>query len=525
MPDEYWIPNFVAPNGKVHKKQVEIFNCFKRCVLVVGGRRTGKSIGVEHRVMRHLWETPGARVALITKTNKVGKEGGVWADMIEMIIPEWLASNMEGKTSLPLEYVSEVKGVPGPRTDAATRTSTFRIRNIYGGESELIHLSLDNVGEVEAKFKGTRYSMIWFSELSEFDSLNVFTCTLQSLRIGSEETQQLICDTNPAVEGEESWIYQLWYVRVRQKQAPEDFVSGIRLLNEKHQNDPDHVPQDPQTAWDKYRSQFIAIEVKLEDNPFLTDNEQFELIGSNIGMNPGDYDRNVLGKWSKGFGHRGRLFSDIIVESIHFIAPSIDIDPSTFQLFCGWDIGGVNNAFVILEMRLIEEKPVWCVIDEVVTIDEKISTEQFTFLCLDKIVRLETFYHRSFEWIHWSDDTALNMFRPGSQDGYDAAIVHRVSNGLITLAAADKPKTSVETGIAMIRRAFRENRFYVGKNCPKTIEMLINISEGKTKPVDDSEYKHPFDAIRYPVYMETRKREANLAPRPKSVERALISIG
>jgi PBSX family phage terminase large subunit len=527
MPDGYWTPNFTAKNGKTHKKQILIFNSRKRFLLVCGGRRTGKTIGVLHRVMRHLWETPGARVALITKTAKVGKEGGVWSDLIEMAVPEWINSNMVGKDLLPLEYVSESKGVPGPRTDAATRTSTFRIRNWFGGESELIHLSLDNVAEVEAKFKGTRYSMIWFSELSEFDSMNVFTATIQSLRIGENQDQQFIADTNPAVDGTESWIYQTWYVTSRQKEAPEKFVQGVinvdkMLLSE----DPTYKTRDPQTEWENYKSQFETIEVLLEDNPFLSRNELNELVGSNVDLNPGDYDRNVLGKWSKGFGHRGKLFSDVIIESQHFIAPAIDIDPTTFKLLCGWDLGGVNNAFVILEEKLIEDKPVWCVIDEVVTIDEKIQTEQFTFLCMDKMVKLEQFYKKAFEWFHWSDDTALNMYRPGSQDGYDAAIVKRVSNELIELHAADKPKESVETGVRIIRRMIRENRLYVGNNCPNTQAMLLNISEGKTKTVDDSPYKHPFDALRYPIYMETRKREATMTSKPNPSERSsMMSFG
>ncbi len=528
MPDEFWIPNFVAPSGRVHEKQVEIFNCFDRYVLVCGPRRSGKTLGVLHRVMRHLWETPGARVALVTKTNKVGKEGGVWADLIELIVPEWLASKMVGETALPLEYVSVSRGEPGPRMDAATRTSSFRIRNYFGGESELIHLSLDNVAEVEAKFKGTRFSMIWFSELSEFDSLNVFTATIQQLRIGTFETQQFIADTNPAVEGEDSWIYQQWYVRVRQKEPPDDFVAGINLQNTiELAKDPNYTPSDPQTEWENYRKSFRLIEVLLEDNPFLGPRERAELIGSNIGLNPGDYDRNVLGKWAKGFGHRGKLFSDVVSEAIHFVEPAVDLDPASSLLYTGWDIGSVNNAFVILEMRLIQDKPVWCVVDEVVTIDEKISTENFTYQTLEKIVKLEEYYKRSFEYIHWSDDSALNVYRPGSQDGYDAAIVERVSGGSIKLLAADKPKTSVSTGIGIIRRLLRENRLFVGNNCPKVQEMLMNISEGKTKEVDDSIYKHPFDALRYPIYMEMRKREAFLGHRPNASERSLpmISVG
>src|SRR5690242_7516868 len=64
---EIWVP-------KLSPVQYDIFNCgteadgWKRFILVDGGRMNGKSIGVGHRIFRHLWETPGARVGLVAKT-------------------------------------------------------------------------------------------------------------------------------------------------------------------------------------------------------------------------------------------------------------------------------------------------------------------------------------------------------------------------------------------------------------------------------------------------------------------------
>lgn len=531
MPEaEYWLPNFKAPDGKTHWKQLDIYNCYSRYLLVSGPRRTGKTIGVLHRVVRHLWEVPGARVALVTKTKSVGKEGGVWSDLIEMTIPEWLSSSMIGATGLPIEFTSDNRGIPGPRTDTQTRTSSFRIRNYWGGESELIHMSLDNVAEVEAKFKGTRFSMIWFSELAEFDSRNVFTATIQQLRIGERKNQQFIADTNPSIDGEDSWIYKLWFVDAQSKTPPEQFVQAATKES-----------KNPNVSWEMYRRDFRKVEVFLEDNPFLSEEERIELVGSNIGLNEGDYDRNVLGKWRRGFGHRGKLFSDLIVESIHFIETpldfrarenmkkycGIDISRETFTIYCGWDIGQINNAFVILEKRFINDTICWCVLDEVTCVDEKISTEEFTIMCADKMMHIEEHYDRSFEWVHWSDDSAINVWRAASKmDGYDAAIVERITEGWIKLQATDKRDQSVSTGIRMIRRALFENRIFIGNNCPKTQEMLMEISEGKVKDVDDSEFKHPFDALRYPIYMEARRHEAELGVKPRGVTATplLISV-
>lgn len=467
---------------------------------IAGGIINHNSLGVEHRVMRHLWETPGARAVLVTKTHKVGKDGGVWADMTEIIMPEWLNANIVGISGLPLEYTSESRGIAGPRMDAATRTSSFRIRNYWGGESEFIHFSLDNVDEVEAKFKGTRFSLVWFSELSEFNSRNVFTATIQQLRIGQRKDQMFVADTNPAVEGTEFWAYQLWYLERQRKDHSEPL----------------------------FQRELKLIEVFLEDNPFLSEADMAELRGSNLEMNEGDYDRNVNGKWRKGFGHRGKLFSHLIVESLHFIGPAIDVSKDQSDLYTGWDIGASkNHAFVILEKKSINDLIIWCVLDELVCVDDTISTEEFAWQAWEKIRKLEEFYDRKFNWTHWSDSSAWEN-RSSSADGYDAAIVERVTQGAIELIPVEKPQQSVATGIRIIGRLLRETRLFIGNNCPKVQQMLSEVSEGKTKPVDDTEFKHPFDALRYPIYMESRRYEAELSTRPRGVDRdkpMLLSFG
>jgi hypothetical protein len=72
-------------------KQFEIFNCYGRYVLVSGPRYAAKTWGVMHRLMRHAWETPTARVGVFTNTLKNAKVG-VWDLLYEKIIPEWTES-------------------------------------------------------------------------------------------------------------------------------------------------------------------------------------------------------------------------------------------------------------------------------------------------------------------------------------------------------------------------------------------------------------------------------------------------
>lgn len=464
-----WIP-------KLSTKQLEVFNCYKRYVCCSGGRRNGKSIAVGHKVYRHLWETPGARVALIATTIKSAKEGGAFADLTEIIAPIWMGSGIVGFGGLPLEYTSKgSNGLPGPRMDAATRTSSFRIRNIYGGESELQLFSIDNENEIESITKSKRYSMVWLSEGANFKSAMVFKNVIQMLRMYHLERQQhqLIVDTNPAEEGEDHWIYKKWFNERVQEDHPEPEI----------------------------QQELSLFEFQLEDNPFLTPFEIAELKASNCD-NQGEYDRNVLGKWAKGFGLKGKIFADILDISKHFVGEEgqgIDVDETSIDMFTGWDMGSINNAGVLVERRIVKDVSHYMVLDEAVTIDEQIGTAEFAVMMYEKISQLENFYQRRFNWVHWSDDNALNVWRPGFE-GYDATIVAAATNGEIGLRAAEKPKGSVKFGIKIMRRMMKENRLYVGGNCPRVREMLMGLTE--TDIEEDSKLTHIFDALRYVIYME-----------------------
>lgn len=454
--------------------QVEPFHNF-----IGNGVINHNTLGTCHRVWRHLWETPGARVAIIATTIKSAKEGGAFADLIEYAAPIWLGSGMWGDGG-PIEYTSKSgNGLPGPRMDPATRTSSFRIRNLHGGESELMLFSIDNENDIEAITKSKRFSMVWISEGSNFKSDKVFKNVIQMLRMVhlKPEQHQLIIDTNPAEEGEEHWIYQKWYIERIRDDHPEP----------------------------KIQKELALFEFQLEDNPFLTEFEIAELKASNCD-NQGEYDRNVLGLWKKGFGLKGKVFADIIDPSIHFIGEddsgiSIDLDPACIELITGWDPGAVNNSAHIVEKRIYKEMPHYMVIEEFVSIDERISTEEFAIMIWEKMRDLEQFYQKRFLWRHWSDDTALNVWRPGVE-GFDATVVYKATQGEISLVAVDKPKESVRTGTKIMRRAIREKRLFVGANCPKTREMLVGLTE--TDIEEDTALKHPFDSLRYVLYMEER---------------------
>jgi hypothetical protein len=449
--------------------------------------------------MKHLVETPGASVALIATTIKTAKEGGAFQDMINIILPIWFEAKLWGSGGY-VEYTSTSgNGLPGPRMDAATRTSSFRIRNIYGGESELILFSINNENEIEAVTKSKRHSMVWLSEGSNFKSDRVFKNIVQMLRVFhlNDADHQLIIDTNPAEEGDEHWIYKKWFVDRLNEMPPKELL--------KSKENPTGITQE---EWLMVREDFALFEFQLEDNPRLSQREIAELKASNCD-NQGEYDRNILGKWVKGFGLKGKVFADILDPTEHFIDGMIDVDESTVDLIGGWDMGRVNHAGCTVEKIIKDGQRIYNVLDEVVITDEKVSTEEFAFEMYEKIRKLEFYYQKRFNWRHWSDS---NAFDYNGTPEVQATIVTNATEGQVILEAAHKPQHSVDAGIRFMRRLLFENRMFVGSNCPKIQEMLRLLTQEDIE--EDTYLKHPFDALRYVIYMEERKHYLeNTGPR------------
>lgn len=492
----YWTP-------ALHEKQSVLFNMgieddAKRlhsacppAILVCGPRKTGKTLGVCHRVCRHLWEVPGARVALISKTIRTMTDGGIWQDLLEIVMPEWIRSG------IGFEYTTIGSDkVPGPVRDSVTRTIFFKVRNMHGGESELRLISIEHDFEVKAKLKNTRFSMIWFSELSLFEDPNIFRVSMNQLRMVHLEPWQhiWIADTNPSEKGEDHWAFDFWYRRSLGKNF-QQFSDSIKLL-----------------------------EIFLDENTFLTEDEK-NFQRSLYSDDPGEYAREVEGKWVKGHGTRGKHFADVFSRNTHVIGGGkeegdmIDVDKDSSRLFTGWDLGEVNHAAVALDKRVFlrngHEVAVWCVLDDLLYLQEQMTIQEFAVEFFDKMKAIEARAGKKFDWQHWSDDSALNMFRPTGAT-FDYLEVQQATNGEIILSGVAQPKGSVKTRVRIIRKLLREKRLFVSSRCNAVIEMLENLEEGETQKdyVKWGKWKHMFDALSYPIFMESADELINLQHSP-----------
>lgn len=511
-----------APWERLFGKQLDIFNSRARILLVSGSRKSGKTFGLLERIVRHMWETPGARVGVFAKSKGLAKEFGSWQDLTEKHVPGWIGieSALDPKIIFEITTVNS-EGVPGVKQDGQTRTAFFRVRNMYGGESEARLFSIEHDHEVEAKVKNKVFSLIYFIELSNFQDKRILTVTLQQLRMdhlrpkdGKQDVMhQWAGDTNPDVElGNRSWIYKTFYVDRNKKDMTEKekmFYGSMQVIELFHGENP-HITQQ----------EIVELEISCEDDPALNDSY-------------------VKGIWGDGAQQRGKLLAPWFIRNFHVVGggegegDQIDVRPGTVMLWGGWDLGNVNHAVVLLDMWFVNISGVdrrhWAVLDEKWTINEKIDLVDFTHDIVEKMDHLNTINKKTYDWKHWSDIDAIKLWNP-SAAAYDYQIVQAASHGKIVLQGVAKPEGSVRSRVWILKRLLKEKRLFISARCTRTIEMIENLRRGDGKDyVHQDEYKHLFDCLTYPLLMESEVEmlEESMS-RPSASERqapTLVSVG
>lgn len=477
--DGFWLPAICL-------KQFEVFNCFKRYVLLAGPRRSAKTVAVVNKIIRHAWENDRALIAIITKTIKNAKAGGVWEDLIKFALPQWIEAN------IGLKYTQE------PKVTGDARMNLLRISNRHGTESEIQLHSIDYCGEMSSKFKGTRFSMFFISELDNFDSRVVFDVAVDQLRSFTvpREQQQFMADTNPPSSGTRNWQHDFW------------FKEKDRL---------DHPDPD-------YQQEICRIDFKISDNPFLTPQEVAEL-KAKYRSQKSVYDRYVDGIWTEG--SEGSHFIDVFNEEVHImgstttgerILPSpgcLEQSQGSGALITGWDLGEVNHSWSLLEKIEVDGEDgktitKFALIEDLVVVKKEIGKvigiRAFVEEVLDRMDKWENWclktYKRKPRWRHFSDNSAFKI--KSLAESSDELLVREISNGKVNLAAAPKYRNSVRDRVKLTHQLLFEQRLFFAAQCEKTITAIKSIKKGESSVeyVQINEFKHPFDSLSYALISE-----------------------
>lgn len=497
-------------------RQLEVFNSRARALLVCGPRLSGKTWAVLHKIVRHLWDTPGARVAMFSRTMKNSKDGGTWMDMHTITLPEWI------KADIGLQYTTlNAEGVPGWKTDGQTRTPYFRVRNRWGGESELRLFSLDFDDAIEDKLKEQRFSMIYFSELSKFSDRKILSVALPSLRMPhlKMEEQMWIADTNPGEEGESSWIYEVWYLeRTFSYEQYQDYCKerGRTAM--------------PEPTFKNFQAGLELVEIKPEENPFL-EPRVLEELKSTYAYDVGLYARYVNGLWVYGDGDMSRHFRTLFRPHVHIVGDCSAIksedwtylNPSEncFELITGWDLGDVNHAAVAMEKHYLNNRVCFSILEELESINAPVSVEEFTIEFMELVDWLDTAAKRKLlTTSNWSDRSSIEKYS-STADTYPYLEVHAASNERFFLQGVPKGKGSVKVRVQLLKQLLAQGRIKFSAHLTGIQRMLRDLKKGNGKLdyVVADENKHLFDALTYPLLMECAedlesRPERSAGPRP-----------
>lgn len=458
-----------------------------RFLLLTGPRKCGKTIAAMHKILRHCFDTPHARVAMFSKTTKNAKAGGVWVDMTEIALPVWLDANIG------------MRLVEAPKVTGDTRMSFFRISNRWGQEVEVQLHSLEYCPDIVDKIKGTRFSMIYFSELDLFEDRVVFDISEDQLRIIGlpYEFHQWIGDCNPPDSGPNNWQHDLWFKEADRTDHP-----------------------DPE-----YQAQIKRIQFALDDNPFLDPREKRNLIAK-YRHRQSLYNRFILGIWEEDL--TDGFFADVFSQDAHVMGsishPTraewevITPSPGCHEIILGIDPGQTNHAATFVEkIHTPSGEPIFAVLDEVVSVDRKISLRQFTEAIMSRVNFwqgwVQARYNRRLRLRTWSDTSIYSYNSAAEVD--ESLLLHNLSGGLIQPMPWKKFAGSVDTRVRILHRLLQERRIFFSAQCVDHISMVKSLKKGTSKiePVARTRHKHPFDALTYILINEEPTALEQNAPR------------
>lgn len=532
---------------RISLKQAEIINSTSVFNLVSGPRKASKSFGCLHDIPWHMWNTPNAVGMMLGRTTSQNSDSGLWTLLTQTVIPDWVAGriydesgNVIAEEPFGFELITE------PRMEAVTHKLYFETSNRFGGKSRYYLDSLDVEADAEEKFKGKIFTHIYGTEFSHFKLRKTFDVLRECFRAPwlKFDQHKMVLDTNPAEEGEDHWMYRLfyWFRTLDLDKLTEETLEDLNLLE---------LPQPKREvnirALKRMQSQLALYEFTIDDNCFITQDqkdEQFAIYAHDKDL----LDRYYYGRWVRASGDG--IFSEVWRPQIHLIGdpPAKKEEPEymlpeddCIELGTGSDIGRRNTAVAFIEpirMEFMERdrdgqeqlviKPGFKILDEYVSLgcQQKISliSEEY----MEKIEFWEQFCQRQPRWRHLSDSSAFSVDLISETD--EAKEIYRQTNGLVELESiidrhgrkGMKGHGAVEKRIDLIQRLLFENRLLVNRNkCPQITEMFASIRRGSNGKLSATNiFKHAFDAVSYYIsvkcwneMMRTPRNRTNREPR------------
>lgn len=478
-----WVPDM----GPTQRKA---YFCKASEILIYGEKFSGKTyVGGGHKLIHHCVHNFNALAAIIVGSRGQAQDGGIWTKLITEILPEW-------EREMGLEFTE-------PKLDSQNRPE-FWIRNKFNGWSKVKLVSLQYGEQIKSRFRGMEPSYVFADEVTLMPS-DVFVWV--NLQIGRDrhiDFPQWVGATNP--DGPSHWVFETFWKEV-----------GFADQEQKRPASMDRQ----------------VFHIPYTENERFADPRYIARVKRTIKHDKVEYDRMVLGIWvdrPSGLAIFNGYYDALRHERPLLNSASSRLVPHpAFPIIIGYDPGQTHNAIIMMQYLKGKDRAIWMVFDEIVYIKEKISYALITLNLMRKMQMWNDYWKerksdfKGFRFIHVSDSSATNQYRPGGGESYDCLEFERNSakyieqnelfKGMSPIEIEECPKYdgSKQDRVKIMWKLLTEDRFMVSRNCTHVIGMMNNLEsekqkEGKYDPDAGvtprrSKYIHTFDGMTYPILM------------------------
>lgn len=503
--------------------QEEIFNDPADNVLGHGEKGTGKSVGFGHKIVRHAYENEDALVLIITRSLRTGNDG-IWYDLESLILPAWKEGNRDNRgelidSGMELEYTQS-------KLDPLTKDRHRWIRNRFGGWSKLLLMSIQHAAQVQDRVKGPAPSMVYVDELTNCEGREYYTYTSAQLGRRRKITgpQQFTASCNP--EGPSHWVYKLFWEECTEKTD----VDGKPVLDEKDEPVKWTVKNGGKMGKDGVvrDKDFSVYHVPFSENKKWLPPGYVARVAKSVKGDPIEYQRLIEGKWVDRPTGEG-LFKMYFNAGIHIkgdASRGIGLMPMPgFPLVWSYDLGQVYSSATLLQLVPTKVKTLWLVLDEVDHLDERILYKTMAWEIIERMRYWRTVPLASnggkpypFEYLHISDESALNQWRPGGEGSYDAMDFEKEFNATLEsisskvdasgqlkkmeILGCPKGPGSVAARVRKVSGKLFQEELFISALCHNTKAMLMNLEPDPKEPENPkrSKWIHKFDSLTYGIF-------------------------
>jgi hypothetical protein len=431
---------------------------------------SGKSIGCEHKLIRHCFENWDALGLIFTPSIRTGKYG-VIHDLETLILPAW-------EEGISLEWTPS-------KLDPNTKDRVLRVGNRFGGWSTILQIAIPYEEAIAARVKGLHPSFVLGDELTDCEGRGYFSMIAGQLnrRRNISGPQQYVASCNP--KGPSNWVYQIFF------EEPTNLETGEKDKSFSVY----HVPFHENAHRPEMRDYLQTLERAVKGDPI-------------------EHARLIEGKWiERPTGDA--LFKSYFMAQRHVIgnaALGTGLVPvKGFPCMVGYDLGQVYSAAVFMQLAYTNEGPIWLVFDEVVHLKEKILYKQMANEVVDRMLAWNEALGIKLAWEHIADDSAVNQWRPGGGGSYDAWEFEREFNiaslkhGLPEMKMRGCPKGagSIEARVRIVQGKLHQDQLLVSDACSSVRDMLLMLEGRKDEAMKPKKtaagHIHVFDALSYPM--------------------------